>query len=75
MFLSSLRRWTNRTRSAPGRVGRQAQRTRFQCEEFEPRLQPSVFLFSTGLPRLRRSPSRPMPTTIMWRTSKSLRNR
>jgi len=50
MFLSSLRRWTKQARSASRKVRPQPRRTRLQCEEFEPRLQPSVFLFSTGLP-------------------------
>src|SRR5262249_46993251 len=50
MFLPSLRRWTKQAHSASRKVRRQPRRTRLQCEEFEPRLQPSVFLFSTGLP-------------------------
>jgi hypothetical protein len=50
MFLSSLRRLTKRARPAPRQARRQPRRASLHCEEFEPRLQPSVFLFSTGLP-------------------------
>jgi hypothetical protein len=50
MFLSSLRSLTRRSRSASRQVRRQPRRPSLLCEEFEPRLQPSVFLFSTGLP-------------------------
>jgi len=50
MFFSSLRRSTKRARPEPHQARRELRRSSLQCEEFEPRLQPSVFLFSTGLP-------------------------
>src|SRR5262249_60327259 len=36
--------------SAPRPAARRPQGPRLRCEELEPRLQPAVFLFSTGLP-------------------------
>lgn len=49
MFLSSWRRFLKRS-SSPSRQGRRPRAPRPRCEELEPRLQPSAFVFSTGLP-------------------------
>jgi hypothetical protein len=50
MFFSSWRRILNRAFFTPRPASRRPQRTRLRCEELEPRLQPSGFNFSTGLP-------------------------
>jgi hypothetical protein len=50
MFSSSWRRLLNRALPAPRPAGRRSRGSHLLCEELEPRLQPSVFNFSTGLP-------------------------
>jgi hypothetical protein len=50
MLSSSWRRFVKRLRPALRPASRKPQGIRLRCEELEPRLQPSVFLFSTGLP-------------------------
>jgi hypothetical protein len=50
MILSSLRRFTTRALPAPRQAGRGSRQSQLRCEELEPRLQPSVFFFSTNAP-------------------------
>jgi hypothetical protein len=50
MFFSSWRRFVNRAQPKPRPASRRPQKPRLHCEELEARLQPAVFLFSTGLP-------------------------
>jgi hypothetical protein len=50
MVPSSWRRFVNRALSGARPASRRPRAPRLQCEEFEPRLQMSAFVFSTGLP-------------------------
>jgi hypothetical protein len=50
MLRSSWHRFVKRLRPASRPASRRPQGTRLHCEELEPRLQPSVFHFSTGVP-------------------------
>lgn len=50
MLLSSWRRLVKRTLPSSRRVNRRPQGLRLHCESLEPRCQPSVFAFSTGIP-------------------------
>src|SRR5262249_18996374 len=50
MFPSLWRRFVSRALPASRQTSRRPRKSRLHCEELEPRLQPSAFLFSTGLP-------------------------
>ena len=50
MFTASWRRFLNRALPTPRLASLRPRGPRLHCEELEPRLQPSVFNFSTGLP-------------------------
>ena len=50
MFLSSWHQVVKRTLPASQQVGRRPRSPRLHCEELELRLQPSAFVFSTGIP-------------------------
>ena len=50
MFLSSWHQFVKRTLPASRQVGRRPRSPRLHCEELELRLQPSAFVFSTGIP-------------------------
>src|SRR5262249_31294781 len=50
MFLSPLRRLTKRVLPASRPIRRGSRSSNLRCEELEPRLQLSAFVFSTGLP-------------------------
>ena len=50
MFLSSWHQFVKRTLPASQQVGRRPRSPRLHCEELELRLQPSAFVFSTGIP-------------------------
>jgi len=50
MFFSSWRRIVGQPLSAPRPVGRRPRSLSIRCEQLEPRCQPTVFAFSTGVP-------------------------
>jgi hypothetical protein len=50
MFSSSWRNFVHCLRPAPRQAARRPRAPRLHCEQLEPRLQPSTFNFSTGVP-------------------------